>query len=83
MPLAETTTVFIFKSCLFRVSLVGLLFSQRIQHHMFHESETSDCLMSLLLFPNVRSNIIRSRLVRSEAESEASDKKAKMSYFLQ
>lgn len=45
------------------------------------KSEISECLISLLLFPNVRSNIIRSRLARSEAESEASDKKGKMSSF--
>lgn len=46
------------------------------------KSEISECLIFLLLFPNVKSNIIRSRLARSEAEGEASDEKAKMSYFL-
>lgn len=51
---------------------------------MFHEVWPTFRMfhLSLLLFPNVRPNIITSRMVRSQAGNEASDKKVKTSYFL-
>lgn len=43
--------------------------------------QPSESFISLHLFPNVRSNIPTSRMLRSQAENEASDKKVKMSYI--